>query len=165
MTWPSFTELDKLWSTWSDWLVVCDCGFSLSALWCPLSVPTVLLGFLLPWMWGISSQLLQQSAATASDLWRRVAHLGCICAPSCRCTGCNNRQIWPWSTEWSRVKANRVLPRKRTGYSKHLPTTQEKTLHVDIIIMVLILGQHQNQIDYILCSQKWRLSIQSAKIR
>ena len=38
---------------WSDWLVVCDCGFSLSALWCPLSVPTVLLRFLLPWMWGI----------------------------------------------------------------------------------------------------------------
>ena len=32
---------------WSDWLVVCDCGFSLSALWCPLLVPTVLLGFLL----------------------------------------------------------------------------------------------------------------------
>ena len=26
-------------------------------------------------------------------------------------------------------------------------------------------GQHQNQIDYILCSQKWRSSIQSAKIR
>ena len=37
---------------WSDWLVVCDCGFSLSALWCPLSAPTVLLGFLLPWSWG-----------------------------------------------------------------------------------------------------------------
>ena len=29
----SFTELDKLWSMWSDWLVVCDHGFSLSALW------------------------------------------------------------------------------------------------------------------------------------
>ena len=28
-------------------------------------------------------------------------------------------------------KANRVLPRERTGHSKHpLPTTQEKTLHV-----------------------------------
>ena len=26
-------------------------------------------------------------------------------------------------------------------------------------------GQHQNQIDYILCSQKWRSFIQSAKIR
>ena len=45
----------------------------------------------------------------------------------------SNRQIWPWSTEWSRAKANRVLPRKRTGHSKHpLPTTQEKTLHMDI---------------------------------
>ena len=28
----SFIELDKLWSMLSDWLVVCDCGFSLSAL-------------------------------------------------------------------------------------------------------------------------------------
>ena len=45
----------------------------------------------------------------------------------------SNRQIWPWSTEWSRAKANRVLPRECTGQSKHsLPTTQEKTLHLDI---------------------------------
>ena len=45
----------------------------------------------------------------------------------------SNRQIWPWNTEWSRAKANRVLPRERTGHSKHpLPTTQEKTLHMDI---------------------------------
>ena len=44
-----------------------------------------------------------------------------------------NRQIWPWSTEWSRAKTNRVLPREHTGHSKHpLPTTQEKTLHMDI---------------------------------
>ena len=42
--------------------------------------------------------------------------------------------VWPWSTEWSRAKANRVLPRERTGQSKHpLPTTREKTLHMDII--------------------------------
>ena len=27
------------------------------------------------------------------------------------------------------------------------------------------VGQHQNQIDYILCSQRWRSSIQSAKTR
>ena len=40
----------------------------------------------------------------------------------------SNRQIWPWSTECSRAKANRVLPREHTGHSKHpLPTTQEKT--------------------------------------
>ena len=45
-----------------------------------------------------------------------------------------NRQIWPWNTEWSRAKANRVLPREHTGHSKHpLPTTQEMTLHMDII--------------------------------
>ena len=45
----------------------------------------------------------------------------------------SNRQIWPWSTEWSRAKANRVFPIERTGHSKHpLPTTQEKTLHLDI---------------------------------
>ena len=45
----------------------------------------------------------------------------------------SNRQIWPWNTEWSRTKTNRVLPRKCTGHNKHpLPTTQEKTLHMDI---------------------------------
>ena len=45
----------------------------------------------------------------------------------------SNRQIWPWNTEWSRAKTNRVLLRERTGHSKHpLPTTQEKTLHMDI---------------------------------
>ena len=45
----------------------------------------------------------------------------------------SNRQIWPWSTKWSRAKANRVLRRECTGHGKHpLPTTQETTLHMDI---------------------------------
>ena len=45
----------------------------------------------------------------------------------------SNRQIWPWSTKWSRAKANRVLPRECTGHRKQpLPTTQEKTLYMDI---------------------------------
>ena len=45
----------------------------------------------------------------------------------------SNRQIWPWSTKWSRAKANRVLPTEHTGRTKHsLLTTQETTLHVDI---------------------------------
>ena len=45
----------------------------------------------------------------------------------------SNRQVWPWSTEWNRAKANRILPRGCTGHSKHpLPTTQETTLHMDI---------------------------------
>ena len=55
----------------------------------------------------------------------------------------SNRQIWPWNTEWSRTKTNRVLPRKCTGHNKHpLPTTQEKTLHMDIT-----RWSYQNQID------------------
>ena len=62
----------------------------------------------------------------------------------------NNRQIWLWSTKGSRSKANRVLPREHTGHSKHpLQTTQEKTWTSPD-------GQHRNQIDYILCSQRWR---------
>ena len=45
----------------------------------------------------------------------------------------SNRQIWPWNVEWSRAKANKLWPRERTGHSKHyLPTTQEKTLYMDI---------------------------------
>ena len=73
----------------------------------------------------------------------------------------SNRQIWPWNAEWSRAKTNRVLPRERTGHSKHpLPTTQEKTLHMDVT-----RWSTQNQIDYILCSQRWRSSAQSAKTR
>ena len=45
----------------------------------------------------------------------------------------SNRQVCPWGTEWSRAKANRVLPRECTGHKKHpLPTTQEKILHMDI---------------------------------
>ena len=45
----------------------------------------------------------------------------------------NNRQIWPWSMEWSRAKANGVLPRESTDNSKHpLQKTRAKTLHMDI---------------------------------
>ena len=53
---------------WSDWLVFCDYGFSVSALWCPLTTSTISLGFLLPWTWDISSWLPQQSAAAAPYL-------------------------------------------------------------------------------------------------
>ena len=71
-----------------------------------------------------------------------------------------NRQIWPRNTKWSRAKTNRVLPRKCTGQSQHpLPTTQEKTLHMDIIRWSTLTS------DYILCSQRWRSSIQSVKTR
>ena len=31
----------------------------------------------------------------------------------------SNRQVWHWSTKWSRAKTNRVLSRECTGHSKH----------------------------------------------
>ena len=45
----------------------------------------------------------------------------------------SNSQVCPWSTKWSRAKANRVLLRECTGHSKYpFPTTEERTLHMDI---------------------------------
>ena len=41
----------------------------------------------------------------------------------------SNRQIWPWSTEWSKAKANKVLPREHTGHSKHSNNTREDSTH------------------------------------
>ena len=66
-----------------------------------------------------------------------------------------DRQIWPWGMEWSRSKANRVLPRQHTGHSKHpLPTTQEKTLWLDITRWLILKS------DWLfLCIDHWgRLS-------
>ena len=72
--WLSFIELDKaVVLEWLDWLVFCEYGFSVSTFWCPLATPTILLGFLLPWAWGISSRLLQQSTANAPYLGRGVS--------------------------------------------------------------------------------------------
>ena len=82
--WLSFIELDKaVVLVWLVWLVFCEYGFSVSALWCPLATPTVLLGFLLPWMRGISSQLLQQSTDAAPYLGRGVS--------------LHRSPFWPWT--------------------------------------------------------------------
>ena len=71
----------------------------------------------------------------------------------------SNRQVWLWSTKWSRAKANRILPREHTGHIKHLfSTTLETTLHVDIT-------KWSVQIDCIICSWRWKSCIQSAKTR
>ena len=54
----------------------------------------------------------------------------------------------------------RVLPKEHTGHSKHpLPTTQEKILCMDITRWSIPKS------DYILCSQRWRSSLQSTKTR
>ena len=67
--WLSFIELDKAVTlVWLEWLVCCEYGFSVFALWHHLASPTILLGFLLPWAWSISTRLLQQSTSTAPTL-------------------------------------------------------------------------------------------------
>ena len=72
----------------------------------------------------------------------------------------SNRKVWPWSTKWKRAKANRVLSRKCAGHSKHsFPTTQEKAPHMDIT------RWSTPKLDYVLCSQRWRSSIEWVKTR
>ena len=74
----------------------------------------------------------------------------------------SNRQVWPWSTKWSRAKANRVLSREHAGHSKHgFPTTEEMTLHMNLTRTSVLKS------DW-LCSLKPKMarsSIQSAETR
>ena len=169
--WLGFIELDKaVVLVWLDWLVFCEYAFSVSALWYPLATPTILLGFLLPWAWGISSRLLQQSTAAAPyfgwgisppttllDLqhgdWN--AKVGSQETPGVTCKfglGVRNeagQRLIEFCQENALVIANTLFQQ----HKKRLYTWTSPD------------GQHQNQIDYILCSQRWRSSIQSAKIR
>ena len=110
--WLSFIELDTAVVLWSDWLVFCDYGFSVSALWCPLATPTVLPGFLLPWSWGISSRLLQPSAAAAPYLGRGVSS--------------QDRPSWPWtwsSSSWPSCAPAASAPWRWGSSSRARPLT------------------------------------------
>ena len=131
----SFIELGKaVVIVWLDWLVFCEYGFSVSALWCPLAIPTVLLGFLSPWTWGISSRLLQQGAATAPYLGRGVSPhhhpswpwTWCSSSwPSCTCTATTP---WTWGCSFkiwlstsSNVKKQAIKKEKKKKEISHLP--------------------------------------------
>ena len=85
MAWLNFPDLDKAVVLWSDCLVFYDYGISVSALWSPLTTPTVLIGVLLPRTLGISLQLFQQRAATAPYLGQGISS--------------HSRPSWPWT--WS----------------------------------------------------------------
>ena len=76
---------------------------------------------------------LEDLLELASKKFCPLYHRGLDCKSRKSRDPWSNRQVWPWSTERSMAKANRVLPKEHTGHSKHpLPTTQEKTLHMDI---------------------------------
>ena len=53
------------------------------------------------------------------------------------------------------------MPKERTGHSNTLSQKNMRSCYT----WTSPDGQHQNQIDYILCSQRWRSSIESAKTR
>ena len=57
-------------------------------------------------------------------------------------------------------KANRVLPRERTGHSKHpLPTTQEKTLHMDITRLIILFAAKDGEALYSQQKQDQELTV------
>ena len=77
-----------------------------------------------------------------------------------------NRQIRPWSAEWCRAKAHRVLPREHTGDSKHpLPTIQEKTLHMAITRWstaksdIIFFAAKDGEAPYSQQKQDWELTV------
>ena len=53
------------------------------------------------------------------------------------------------------------MPRDHNGHSKYLFQPHKRRFYT----WTSPDGRHQYQIDYILCSQRWKSSIQSAKIR
>ena len=61
----------------------------------------------------------------------------------------SNRQIWPWSTEWNRSKANRVCQENTLVTANTLFQQHKRKLYT----WTSPFGQHRNQIDYILFSQ------------
>ena len=61
----------------------------------------------------------------------------------------SNRQVWPWSTEWSRTKANRVLPEKALLIANTLFQQHKRILYT----WTSPDGQQWNQIDFIFAAK------------
>ena len=72
-----------------------------------------------------------------------------------------NRQIWPWVRNEAGQRLIGYCQRKALVIANALFQQHKRRLYT----RTSPNGQHQNQIDCILCSQRWRSSIQSAKTR
>ena len=72
----------------------------------------------------------------------------------------SNMQAWPWSTKRGMAKR---LTEFCQEYSLVIANTLFQQHKRRLYTWTSQDGQHWNQIDYILCSQRWRNSIQSAK--
>ena len=69
--------------------------------------------------------------------------------------------MWPWSTKWSRSKANRIFQENALVIANTLFQQHKRRLYT----WTSPDGQYQNQVDYIFCTWRWRSCIQSAKTR
>ena len=61
-------------------------------------------------------------------------------------------QVWLWSTKWGRAKSDRVLQKNALVIENTLFQQHKRQLYT----WTLPDGQYRNQIDYIICSQRWR---------
>ena len=88
-------------------------------------------------------------------------HKGLECKSSKSRDTWTNRQAWPCNTKWSRAKLTEFCQEKTLVIANtHFP--QHKRWHYT---WTLPDGWYQNQTDCIICSQRWRTSIRSAKTR
>ena len=71
----------------------------------------------------------------------------------------SKRQVWPWSTEWSRAKLTEFCQEKTLVIANTLFQQDRRSLYS------WTLAVNTGQIAYILCSWRWRSCIQSAKTR
>ena len=112
------------------------------------------------WSWTV---LWSPTRTSRTNIKKRYPfhHRGLECKSRKSSNTWSDRQVWPCSAKWSRAKANRDFPREHTGHCKHpLPTTQEKTLHMDII------RWSTPKSDWFYSLQpRWRSSTQLAKTR
>ena len=143
--WLSFIELDKaVVLMWLDWLDFCDYGFNVSALWCRRATPTILRGFLLPWTWGISSRLLQQSASTAPYLVLGVSpqchHSWSWMWTSSSSPSCAHAASTPWTCGISPdYSLEGLMLKLQLQYFVHL---MQRTVSLEKILM---LGRNEGQ--------------------
>ena len=71
----------------------------------------------------------------------------------------SNTKVWPWSTKWSRERLTEFCQENTLFITNTLFQQHKRQLYT----WTSPDGQYQNQIDYILCSHRWRTFIQSVK--
>ena len=68
-------------------------------------------------------------------------------------------QIWLWNTEWSRAKANRVLPRECTGHNKHRSTHGHHQMVNTEITLIIFFAAKDGEALYSQQKQDWELTV------